>query len=376
MRLTLSDLSQLPVDKLARLLMEFAAEDRTLLARLQASIGENDSAQSQSQPTDGKSDFLGDSLAMQRISEMIKRFARTDEPVLITGESGTGKELAARAVHDRSRRRAGPFVAVNCAAIPSNLVASELFGYEKGAFTGAASRTRGHIEHAHGGTLFLDEIGDMPVDMQGHLLRFLQEGQIVRVGGREVIDVDVRVVSATNVRLHQAIGEGRFREDLYYRLNILNLPLPPLRDHPEDIEMLAHHFLRRAAQQSGREVTGISPEAIAALRCHSWPGNVRELMAVIRRAVVIGDESTLIPADLIGLKEPTVRSPEVSMASVRPLPGSEEERVALLAALDVTQENITLTAQELGVSRVTLYRMLRRHAIELNRGLKASPKIS
>jgi transcriptional regulator with PAS, ATPase and Fis domain len=374
MRVTLSDLSQLPVDRLARLLMEFAAEDRTLLGRLQASIGEAGTA-SPTPPRHGKPEFLGDSPAIRRVSEMIERFARTDEPVLITGESGTGKELAARAIHDRSRRQAGPVVTVNCAAIPSNLVASELFGYEKGAFTGAVSRTKGQIEHAHGGTLFLDEIGDMPVDLQGHLLRFLQEGQIVRVGGREVIDVDVRIVAATNVRLRQAIADGRFREDLYYRLNILTLPLPPLREHPEDIETLAHHFLRHASGQSGREVTGFAPDAMQALKRHAWPGNVRELMAVIRRAVVIGDERMIVPGDLIGLYDQPGRAPETPLAvpAARPLPGSGEERAALLAALDVTQENITLTAQELGVSRVTLYRMLRRHAISLNRGLKAPP---
>jgi transcriptional regulator with PAS, ATPase and Fis domain len=375
MRVTLSDLSQLPVDRLARLLMEVAAEDRTLLARLQETIGENNTQPPPAQPRNGKPEFLGESPIIRRISDMIERFARADEPILITGESGTGKELAARAIHDRSRRQAGPFVAVNCAAIPSNLVASELFGYEKGAFTGAAARTKGQIEHAHGGTLFLDEIGDMPVELQGHLLRFLQEGQIVRVGGREVVDVDVRVVAATNVRLRQAIADGRFREDLYYRLNILSLPLPPLREHPEDIEMLAHHYLRQASRNCGREIAGFAPEAMRTLKAHSWPGNVRELMAVIRRAVVIGDEAMIVPADLVGLHDQPVRISEAlpATATARPMPGSDEERAALLAALDVTQENITLTAQELGVSRVTLYRMLRRHAISLNRGLKAPP---
>jgi transcriptional regulator with PAS, ATPase and Fis domain len=372
MQVKLSDLSRLPVDKLARLLMEFAAEDRTLLARLQASIGESTSGQPQSR--NDNSELLGNSPAIRRVVEIVERFARTDEPVLITGESGTGKELAARGIHDRSRRQSGPFVAVNCAAIPANLVASELFGYEKGAFTGAVSRSKGQIEHAHGGTLLLDEIGDMPVDLQGHLLRFLQEGQIVRVGGREVINVDVRVVAATNVRLRQAIGDGRFREDLYYRLNILNLPLPPLREHPEDIEMLASHFLRQAAEHAGREVIGFAPEAMAALSAHSWPGNVRELMAVIRRAVVIGDEPMIMLADLIGLSEPLARPLKVPMAApARPLPSSKEEEAALLAALLITEENITLTARELGVSRVTLYRMLQRHKIELNRGMKARP---
>jgi transcriptional regulator with PAS, ATPase and Fis domain len=373
-RVTLGELSQLPVERLARLLMEHAAQDQTLLARLHAAIGDANGAAPRAPADNGKSIFVGGSHAIRRIANMIERFAGTDEPVLITGESGTGKELAARAIHDRSRRQASPFVAVNCAAIPANLVASELFGYEKGAFTGAAARTKGQIEHAHGGTLFLDEIGDMPVDLQGHLLRFLQEGQIVRVGGREVIDVNVRIVSATNVRLHQAVADGRVREDLYYRLNILALPLPPLRDHPDDIEPLAQHFLAEAAQRVDREVTGIAAEALAKLKGYAWPGNVRELMAVIRRAVVIGNAPTIMPTDLIGLGEPPLRlTRAASPTAIRPVPGSENERAALLAVLEATQENVTLTAQELGVSRVTLYRMLRRHAIVLNRGLKAAP---
>jgi DNA-binding NtrC family response regulator len=331
---------------------------------------------------------------MQHVSDMLQRYAQTDEPVLITGESGTGKEMAARAIHKNSRRHAGPFVAVNCAAIPSGLVASELFGYEKGAFTGAAARTRGQVEHAHGGTLFLDEIGDMPVDLQGHLLRFLQEGQIVRVGGRETINVDVRVVSATNVRLHQAMGDGRFREDLYYRLNVLTLRLPPLRERPEDVELLARHFLRQAAAHFRREVVDFTPEAMEVLRQYHWPGNVRELMSTIRRTVVIGNAPVVTAADLVGLdadrpgfgssvlasaplaSTPLARSTRTPPSNpARPRPGSEAERTVLLSTLANTDENITLTAQELGVSRVTLYRMLHRHAIELNRGMKAAPGV-
>jgi transcriptional regulator with PAS, ATPase and Fis domain len=396
MRVTLGDLSRLPVERLARLLMELAVEDRTLLARLQASIQEADGggtapdsvpAVNGHATASGRSadqwEIIGQSPAIQRISEMIERFASTDEPVLITGESGTGKELGARSIHDRSRRRAGPFVAVNCAAIPSALVASELFGHEKGAFTGAAARTKGQIEHANGGTLFLDEIGDMPVDLQAHLLRFLQDRRIVRVGGRETIDVDVRIIAATNVRVPEAIAEGRFREDLYYRLNILTLELPPLRERHGDIDLLADHFLKQAVVQFDRAMTGFAPEAMAVLREYDWPGNVRELMAVIRRSVIIGNGATLMAGDLIGLREPRVRAavaepvpakgPGGAPAEVavnRPVPGSEEERAALLDALVGTQENITLTARELGVSRVTLYRMLRRHEIVLNRGLK------
>ncbi len=378
-RVTLSELSRLPVERLAQLLMERAAEDRTLLNRLEATISEANVARSidggdrpASAPSGQvKSELVGQSMAIRRVAELLRRFAQTDEPVLITGESGTGKELAARAIHDNSRRRGARFVAVNCAAIPPNLVASELFGYEKGAFTGAAARTKGQIEHANGGTLFLDEIGDMPVDMQGHLLRFLQEGQIVRVGGRETISVDVRVVSATNVRLEQAIAEGRFREDLYYRLNVLTAPLPPLRERREDIDLLAHHFLRQAAVQQGREITGFTPEALQMLCRYDWPGNVRELMSVIRRAVVIGNEAQVLAGDLVGLANAVqTRGVTPTAPAPRPPPCSEAEREVLLRVLSETGENITLTAQQLGVSRVTLYRMLHRHSIALSRGLK------
>ena len=369
-RVTLSDLSRLSVERLARLLLECAATDSTLLGRLHETIAEMQDAAAS--PADVR--LIGESPAMRHVHALIDRFARTDEPVLITGESGTGKELAARAIHDRSRRRSGPFVAVNCAAFPASLVASELFGYEKGAFTGAAARTKGQIEHAHGGTMFLDEIGDMPIDLQGHLLRFLQDGKIVRVGGRESIDVDIRIVAATNVRLRQAIGEGRFREDLYYRLNILTLPMPPLRERPGDIELLAEHFLSKAAEQFDRMVEGFAPGVMEALRQHPWPGNVRELMAAVRRAVVIGDGPEITRDDLVGLWEPSI-APLPTPAGRQP-PGSDAERAALQNALASTDENITLTAQALGVSRVTLYRMLRRHSIVLNRGLKAPPVMS
>jgi transcriptional regulator with PAS, ATPase and Fis domain len=373
LRVTLSDLSRVPVERLAQLLMEWALRDQKLLTRLHATIEENQSCSPEMvsvQPQLGTTDLIGQSSAVRHALDMIVRFARTEEPVLITGESGTGKELAARAIHDRSLRRDGPFLAVNCAALPATLVASELFGYEKGAFTGASARTRGQIEHANSGTLFLDEIGDMPVDLQGHLLRFLQDGQIVRVGGRESIRVDVRIVAATNVRLREAIADGRFREDLYYRLNILALHLPPLRERRDDIPLLADYALRQATGQFGRVVSGFAPEAMDVLRQHDWPGNVRELMAVVRRAVVIGDSPIVTPDDLNGITEPSRPTPATPH---RPLPGSDQERAALIDALAGTQENITLTAQELGVSRVTLYRMLRRHSISLTRGLKAPP---
>src|ERR1700760_3658951 len=188
--------------------------------------------------------MVGDSPVMHEIFEQIRGFATCDVPVMITGESGPGKELVARAIHHHSARAAGPFVALNCAAVPATLISSELFGYEKGAFTGAVSRKHGHVEHAHGGTLFLDEIGDMPIDLQGLLLRFLQEGEILRVGGRQPIKVDVRIVAATNVRMREAIAAGKLREDLYYRLNVLSLHLPPLRERDGDVEVLATYFLR------------------------------------------------------------------------------------------------------------------------------------
>ncbi len=374
-RVTLSDLSRVPVERLAQLLLEWAAEDHRLLSRLRATLTQanGDDTQPIAMPLPGKaSEIIGASPSMLHIAGILDRYAKTDEPVLITGESGTGKELAARAIHQKSNRHAGRFVAVNCAAIPSELVASELFGYEKGAFTGALARTKGQIEHADGGTLFLDEIGDMPVNLQGHLLRFLQEGQIVRVGGREAISVDVRIVAATNVRLRQAIAEGRFREDLYYRLNILALALPPLRERHGDIEPLARHFLQQAAAQFERPIVDFTPDAVEALNNYHWPGNIRELMSVIRRTVVISNGPLISAAELIGLGE---RDHSFSMPATpgRPQPGSEDERLALVDALARARENITETARGLGVSRVTLYRMLHRHAIALNRGLKATP---
>ena len=363
-RVSFDDLARVPAQRLARLLLERAAEDPTLLDRLyETVVPRKDAAPAQA------SAIIGESPGMRRVAALVRRFEQTDEPVLITGESGTGKELLARAIHDGSRRSQGVFVALNCAAIPPGLVASELFGYEKGAFTGAAARSLGQIEYANGGTLFLDEIGDMPIDLQGHLLRFLQEGQIRRVGGRETIGLDVRIVSATNVRLSQAIAEGRFREDLFYRLNVLTLPVPPLRERPEDITPLAYHFLRVAERDFNRDVAGFSPDAMAALRRYRWPGNVRELMSVVRRAVVVGDGKLIEIMALIGLDDDQTPAP---MASA-PKPGSPEERTVLLAMLERMGENITSTADALSVSRVTLYRMLRRHDIVLKRGLAEAP---
>ena len=361
---SIDDLARVPAQRLASLLLERAAEDPALLGRLYETVAPRKDPQRNEPPA-----IVGRSPAMQHVSALVRRFEQTDEPILITGESGTGKELVARAIHDGSRRSGGPFVALNCAAIPPGLVASELFGYEKGAFTGASTRSPGQIEFANGGTLFLDEIGDMPISLQGHLLRFLQERQIRRVGGRETITLNVRIVSATNVRLPIAIAEGRFREDLFYRLNVLTLSIPPLRERPDDIIPLACHFLNIARRDFNREVEGFAPDATSALQRYRWPGNVRELMSVVRRAVVVGDGKLIEAAALIGLDERAERSPNPGV----PKPGSAEERTLLLETLERMGENITSTADVLRVSRVTLYRMLRRHGIVLKRGLAEAP---
>ncbi len=325
--------------------------------------------------------MVGNSPAMLEVFDQIRRFAACDVPVLITGESGTGKELVARAIHERSSRAAGPYVALNCAAVPPTLIASELFGYEKGSFTGATARKHGHIEHAHRGTLFLDEIGDMPIDLQGLLLRFLQEGEILRVGGRQPIKVDVRVVAATNVRLRDAIAAGKLREDLYYRLNVLSLHLPPLRERDGDVEVLATYFLRQIGHELGRELRGFTPAASAAILAYPWPGNVRELIATIRRAVVMANGPLVDVTDL-RLDPPSSPAPlpvrvaprqSRSRAAPRLKPGSEAEREAILQALQESSFNMTRTAQLLGVARATLYRMLQRNRIELGQHYLVQP---
>jgi transcriptional regulator with PAS, ATPase and Fis domain len=306
--------------------------------------------------------MVGNSAAMRHVFDLIRRFGRTEVPVLITGESGTGKELAARAIHDYSARSTGPLVPINCASLPPELVASELFGYEKGAFTGATARKLGLVEAANGGTLFLDEIGDLGLSLQGHLLRFLQESRIVRVGGHVPIPVDVRIISATNVDLAKAVSEGRFREDLFYRLNVLNLHMPALRERGDDIQVLAMFFLRRLAVEFGRDVSGFEPDAMTAMWRHPWPGNVREMIAAIRRAVVVGNSPLVSVADL-------ALSPAShgfrTYKRRRLGPGSNEEREALLAALDRHHHVVSHVAEEFGVSRVTLYRMLYRNNLRV-----------
>ena len=297
---------------------------------------------------------------MQALRRILGKVAAAQAPVLITGESGTGKELAAVAIHRESPRAQGPFVPINCAALPKTLIASELFGFEKGAFTGADQRRIGRIQGAHKGTLFLDEIGDLPMDLQAHLLRFLQEGTIDRVGASAPIKVDVRIVAATNVPLRKAAADGQFREDLYFRLNVLTLEMPPLRERGEDIDLLSRHFVRQFAAEAGKPLLGLSPDAEEVLRCYRWPGNVRELIACLRRAVVMADGPWIRPADL-GL--PVEAASDLSLRAVRR--GLEEELVR--NALSLKQNSITLAAQHLGVSRVTLYRMIEKYRISAGR---------
>src|SRR5438132_4850384 len=243
-------------------------------------------------------EIIGSSQALGKVFVQVSKVARTDSTVLILGETGTGKELIARAIHRQSKRADRAFIRVNCAAIPASLIASELFGYEKGAFTGAFQRRLGRFELADGGTIFLDEVGDLPPETQIALLRVLQEREFERVGSNRPIPVDVRVVAATNVRLREAIAAGKLREDLYYRLNVLTIDLPPLRDRQGDVELLATCFLREIAREQQRDVRGFSPAAMGMLLDYGWPGNVRELIATVRRAVVLADGPLIDVSDL------------------------------------------------------------------------------
>jgi two-component system NtrC family response regulator len=297
--------------------------------------------------------------AMLRVCRTIEKVAPSSATVLILGESGTGKELLARALHDLSPRRGERFVAINCAAIPETLLESELFGYEKGAFTGAVKQTLGKIELGEGGTLFLDEIGDLPMSLQAKLLRFLQERVIERVGGRQEIPVDVRIVCATHQSLKARIGEGRFREDLYYRLAEIVVEIPPLRDRPGDATLLAHGFARRFADEQRRGVMMLQPDAIEAIEGHAWPGNVRELENVIKRAVIMADGAEIKAGD-IGLSEAEPDLTALNLRQVR----EQAERQAVLRVLGRVNGNLSRAAELLGVSRPTLYDLMYRFGLK------------
>lgn len=316
----------------------------------------------------GEPMIVGQCRAMQGVFKAIRRYATADAPLLITGESGTGKELAALAVHERSDFADGPFVAINCGGLPANLIASELFGHEKGAFTGATSRRVGHIEAADGGTLFLDEIGDMPLDLQANFLRFLETRTIERLGGNKSFKVNARIIAATNVDLEAAVKTERFRRDLFYRLDVLRIRMPALRERAEDIELLVKFFVQQACQELGTQERLVHSRAIAALKAYAWPGNVRELISKIRRAVVMAEEEMLDVGDfeLDECAMPAVGYPRSATGSFGQAPAeladlrAEAEARAIGDSLERHRYNVSAAAKELNISRTTMYKTMRR----------------
>src|SRR5581483_9512274 len=307
--------------------------------------------------------IVGRSPPMLDVYKMVARVAPTLSTVLVVGESGTGKELVARAIHTNSPRAAGPFVAVNCTALTESLLESELFGHAKGAFTGAQAARRGLFEEAQGGTLFLDEIGDVGAKMQAQLLRVLQEGEIRRVGSSEAVKIDVRIVAATNRELDEEVKEGRFREDLYFRINVVTVRLPPLRERPSDIPLLVNHFLAKYAARERRADAGIAEEAMAALRRYAWPGNVRELENVIERSLALSKDGVILPSDLPGELSGAGHAPPQGLADDRPTLAELERRYIELV-LSETGGNKKRAAEILGIDRRTLYRTLEREERE------------
>jgi two-component system NtrC family response regulator len=301
---------------------------------------------------------------MLKICRTIEKLAPSNVTCTLTGESGTGKEVLAKALHRFSPRSQHRMVAINCAAVPENLMESELFGYEKGAFTGANKRTLGKVEMANEGTLFLDEIGDMPLSLQAKLLRFLQERTIERVGGREEITVDVRVVCATNKNLKEMVKEGTFREDLFYRICEMEIHIPPLRDRQGDKLLLARHFLRLYTEQNNATITGFTPEAVEAIEVYPWPGNIREMENRIKRAIVMAEDKLVSSEDLGITAEESLN---INLRQVR----QNAERAAILRALTVTESNISATAKLLGVTRPTLYDLMKKYNIQIPNGSDA-----
>jgi DNA-binding NtrC family response regulator len=311
--------------------------------------------------------MVGKTPEMLKLFGQLQKVARTDASVLITGPSGTGKELAALSVHRQSARRNAPFVAVNCGAIAPQLFQSELFGYEKGAFTGATQRKIGRLEAAQGGTLFLDEIGDMPPDMQVSLLRFLQEKTIERVGATDSIEIDVRVIAATHIDLAEAVRDGRFREDLFYRINVVCIDMPPLADRGQDIEDIAKHYFARFASVHNKSLRGFSKAAMNAMLSHGWPGNVRELVNRVQRATVMAEGRFIQPEDL-GFERNHGAAQSMSLEDAR----AAAESMMIRRALSQSRNQISRAASLLGVSRVTLYRLIEKYNIRSE--LMTSPR--
>jgi DNA-binding NtrC family response regulator len=306
--------------------------------------------------------LVGASAGIRKLVGMIRRVAPSDVPVLIEGETGSGKELVARGIHDASDRRDRPFVVVNCGAISPELVESELFGHEKGAFTGATSQRKGAFELAHNGTIFLDEIGELPFPLQPKLLRALEQKEIKRVGGNDTLPADVRILAATLRNLREEIARKAFREDLYFRIGAITVPVPPLRDHREDVPAIARHFLAGMERRYGRPVPRLAPDALDALISHHWPGNVRELRNAVQRAVVMGEGPELAAADFSFLREdaPAASDPVVAAGLSR---WEQAERTNILAELARQEGNKTRTARELGIAKSTLFEKLKKYGI-------------
>lgn len=330
-----------------------------LIAKLverQQLIEENISLQRKLEERYRFENIIAKSSQMRRIIEVIKVVAKSNATVLITGESGTGKELVARAIHAQSYRKDKPFIAVSCAALPESLLESELFGHEKGSFTGAHAQRKGKFEAANKGSLFLDEIGEMSANIQVHLLRVLEEKEFNRVGGNELIKVDVRVIVATNRDMKEAVAQGKFREDLYYRLNVVTIEVPPLRERREDILLLANHFLKKFTAENNKEVTGFSPEATDFLLKHAWPGNVRELENAIERAVILAQGATIEVTHLRQDNPPLPPPPAGKDLA-------EMEKNHILNVLKESGGNLSETARLLKISRVTLYNKIKAYGL-------------
>ena len=305
--------------------------------------------------------IIGQCPEMQAIFNTIRKVATTNVPIIITGENGTGKELVARAIHEMSLRKNGPFIPINCGAIPDNLLEPELFGHEKGAFTGAHAMVQGKLQYSHKGTLFLDEIGELPFNLQVKLLRFLQEGTIQRVGGREDIAVDARTICATNVDIDKAIREGQFREDLYYRISVISITLPPLRTRGDDILVLAHYFLRLFNEENKKRIKRFSPSSLNFLKTYEWPGNVRELRNRVQRAIIMCDTSIIEPADLgcVADLPPVSEQPKSNITLKEARDKIEYELIS--SVMERQHGNIVKASEELGVTRPTLYDLMKKH---------------
>ncbi len=308
-------------------------------------------------------EFIGTCPPIKKVFELIRKYAATDYPILILGETGTGKELTARAIHERSSRKTGPFVAINCAAIPKDLLEAELFGFEKGAFTGAEKRKKGKIEMADGGTLFLDEIGELSLETQAKLLRFLEDLSFERLGGNNKIQANVRIIAATNRNLKELVSRGHFREDLYYRLKVLTIELPPLRERGDDIVIMAKYFLEKFSKEQGKEIIGYTDEALELIQNYQWPGNVRELINVIRKAVVL-TEKKYVDVDDLDIDADKI-SKDLSGKGIFNLREHVDrlERELVEKAYRITGGNVSRMANMLGVSRPTVYKLLEKYRL-------------